>query len=52
MMAEINKAKNKIAYFPDGYRKPGEEVISPRALKHVQHLTRLAAEENTRYNCH
>jgi len=48
MMAEINKAKNKIAYFPDGYRKPGEEVISPRALKHVQHLTRLAAEENTR----
>jgi len=48
MMPDINKAKNKIAYFPDGYRKPGEEVISPRALKHVQHLTRLAGEENTR----
>ena len=39
---EINAAEHKIAYFPDGYRKPGEEVISPRALKHVQHLQRLA----------
>ena len=47
MMETINKAKNKIAYFPDGYRKSNEEVISPRALKHVQHLTRLADEDKT-----
>ena len=47
MMETINKAENKIAYFPDGYRKAKDEVISPRALKHVQHLTKLAAEDNT-----
>ena len=42
MMETINKAENKIAYFPDGYRKSTEEVISPRALKHVEHLTRIS----------
>ena len=64
MMETINKAKNKIAYFPDGFRfcyhyffkskgfnatcrNPKHEVISPRALKHVQHLAGLVGEENT-----
>ena len=47
MMDTINKAENKIAYFPDGYRKSGEDVISPRALKHTQHLTRLVRERDT-----
>ena len=28
----------KIAYFPDGYRKSGDKVVSPRALKHIQEL--------------
>lgn len=28
----------KIAYFPDGYRKGGDKVVSPRALKHIQEL--------------
>lgn len=28
----------KVAYFPDGYRKNKSDVISPRALKHVQEL--------------
>ena len=29
------------------YRNPKAEVISPRALKHVEHLARLVREENT-----
>jgi len=45
---EINKAAHKIAYFPDGYRKKSEEAISPRALKHVEHLQRLLEEDNSR----
>ena len=32
---------NKIAYFPDGYRKSGDAVVSPRALKHIQELEEL-----------
>ena len=66
MMEMINKAENKIAYFPDGFRcwlllsyifhqsehvlthrNPKANVISPRALKHVEHLSRLVREENT-----
>ena len=46
---EINMAADKIAYFPDGYRKTADEAISPRALKHVEHLARLAKEPDT--NC-
>lgn len=34
---EYNKLK-KVAYFPDGYRKKKTDVISPRALKHIQEL--------------
>lgn len=29
---------SKVAYFPDGYRKNKKDVISPRALKHIQEL--------------
>jgi sugar fermentation stimulation protein A len=32
---------SKVAYFPDGYRKSKPETISPRALKHIQELTKL-----------
>lgn len=35
------KWDDKIAYFPDGYRKNAKEPVSPRALKHVQELTRI-----------
>lgn len=41
---------DKIAYFPDGYRKSGNAVVSPRALKHIQELERLKIENpNKRY---
>lgn len=32
---------SKIAYFPDGYRKTTNITISPRALKHIQELTKI-----------
>lgn len=48
IQVEVNHAENKIAYFPDGYRKTADEAISPRALKHVEHLARIAKEENTK----
>lgn len=32
----------KVGYFPDGYRKKKTDVISPRALKHVQELEAIA----------
>ena len=32
---------NKIAYFPDGYRKQTSVPISPRALKHMRELTEI-----------
>lgn len=31
----------KIAYFPDGYRKKSTDVVSPRALKHIQELEEM-----------
>jgi DNA-binding sugar fermentation-stimulating protein len=34
----------KIAIFPDGYRKNKAEPVSPRALKHVNHLAKLRRE--------
>ena len=39
----INNAdfNDKIAYFPDGYRKNKGAVVSPRALKHIQELQEL-----------
>lgn len=32
----------KISYFPDGYRKNSADVVSPRALKHIQELEEIA----------
>lgn len=31
----------KISYFPDGYRKKSTDVVSPRALKHIQELEEI-----------
>lgn len=35
---------NKIAYFPDGYRKKVNTTVSPRALKHIQELEVMVSE--------
>lgn len=40
--------QNKIAYFPDGYRKQTKDVVSPRALKHVHDLTEITRTTNSR----
>ena len=32
---------DKIAYFPDGYRKKQKDTVSPRALKHITELTNI-----------
>ena len=34
----------KIAYFPDGYRKKAKDPVSPRALKHLKDLMMLSNE--------
>jgi DNA-binding sugar fermentation-stimulating protein len=39
---------NKVAYFPDGYRKKLSDPVSPRALKHVQELHRIKEISNVR----
>ena len=39
---------NKVAYFPDGYRKKATDPVSPRALKHVNELRILKEEKNIR----
>lgn len=39
---------SKVAYFPDGYRKSSKEVVSPRALKHIQELIWLKQNTNSR----
>lgn len=41
----IKPFHEKIAYFPDGYRKNPKDVVSPRALKHVKELQHIV--ENT-----
>ena len=38
----------KVAYFPDGYRKKSTEPISPRALKHIRELTIIKKETKIR----
>ena len=44
-----NKGFNeKIAYFPDGYRKNSTDVVSPRALKHIQELEEIAKKGTIR----
>ena len=35
-------AKDRISYFPDGYRKRPKDTVSPRALKHIQHLEEIS----------
>lgn len=42
--------ENNIAYFPDGYRKNKKDVVSPRALKHIQELQKIK-QENPDYRC-
>ena len=39
---------SKVAYFPDGYRKKTEDIVSPRALKHITELTLIKKESKTR----
>lgn len=40
--------ENKVAYFPDGYRKKVTDPVSPRALKHVNELRILKEKKNIR----
>jgi len=35
----------KISYFPDGYRKKTTDVVSPRALKHIEELEKIAQSD-------
>lgn len=49
----VDEIKNKnfnekIAYFPDGYRKNSTDVVSPRALKHIQELEDIAKQGTVR----
>ncbi len=39
---------DKIADFPDGYRKNSTDVVSPRALKHIEELEEIAKTSETR----
>jgi len=39
---------NKVAYFPDGYRKKTSDPVSPRALKHIRELTLIKKQSKTR----
>ena len=43
-----DNADKRISFFPDGYRKKKGDPVSPRALKHIQHLTKLVDEG---YDC-
>lgn len=47
---EIEEAAqdDKIAYFPDGYRKNSTEVVSPRALKHITELKEIVTTTDKR----
>ena len=40
--------QEKVAYFPDGYRKKKTEPVSPRALKHLNDLIQIVKETNKR----
>jgi len=41
-------AGSKIAYFPEGYRKKKNAVVSPRALKHIRELAEIKQTMNVR----
>ncbi len=45
---ENKEYHDKISYFPDGYRKSSNDVVSPRALKHIQELEEVAKTSETR----
>lgn len=38
----------KVAYFPDGYRKSMKDPVSPRALKHIRELLKIKQMSRTR----
>lgn len=40
----VDEKDKSIAIFPDGYRKNKAEPVSPRALKHVNHLSKIHKE--------
>lgn len=42
---------SKIAYFPDGYRKKKNDVVSPRALKHIQELEEIKLQKGNNIRC-
>ena len=42
---------SKVAYFPDGYRKKKGDVVSPRALKHIQELEKIKIEKKDKIRC-
>ena len=42
------KFNEKIAYFPDGYRKNSTDVVSPRALKHITELEEIVTTTDKR----
>lgn len=37
---------DKVAYFPDGYRKNKNQLVSPRALKHIEELEEIRNTHN------
>ena len=41
---------DKVAYFPDGYRKKQQDTVSPRALKHIKELTWIK-KNDPRFRC-
>ena len=44
---------DKVAYFPDGYRKNKGALVSPRALKHIQELEEITKTTNIKtYLCY
>lgn len=51
-LAKLNKSTNEmISFFPDGYRKSKKDVVSPRALKHIQELEELKLEKKSNIRC-
>lgn len=42
------KYNEKISYFPDGYRKTKQGVVSERALKHINELADITLSKNIR----
>jgi len=45
---ESCNTNDKISYFPDGYRKNKKDVVSPRALKHIEELEQIVLTTNYR----